>query len=97
MAFSCAPHFFKKESIRRKEEIFHLVFNKDASYYSIDYSVNGGLKWKLLDTEIEGNFYTWKLTKEKPNTTYRLRVNAHDSLGNIIDWDDSDSNFTVQY
>ena len=68
-----------------------------ASYYSIDYSVNGGLKWKLLDSGIESNFYTWKLTKEKPNTMYSLRVKAHDDIGTILDWDASDSNFTVQY
>ena len=69
----------------------------DASYYSIDYSVDGGIKWKLLDSGIESKFYTWKLSKEKPLTTYKLRVKAHDSIGTILDTDASDTNFSVQY
>jgi len=68
-----------------------------ASYYSIDYSTDGGIKWKLLDTGLESRFYTWKLSKEKPLTTYKLRVKVHDNLGYIIYSDESDTNFTVQY
>jgi hypothetical protein len=68
-----------------------------ASYYSIDYSVNGGLNWIMLDSAVEGKFYTWKLQKVNPYTTYKLRVKAHDSLGAVIGSDESDTNFTVQY
>ena len=69
----------------------------NASSYAIDYSADGGIKWKLLDSEIESKFYTWKLKKEKPDTTYKLRIRALDNIGNVIEWDASDSNFSVAY
>ncbi len=70
----------------------------DVPYFMIEYSIDGGIKWKVIESGIQGSNYVWKLSKERPYSTYKLRVTGHDASGISVGTSDiSDAPFVVAY
>ncbi len=67
----------------------------EAENFTIEYSTNSGATWRLLDTRIQGNSYVWKLSKEKPLSTYLLRVTGYNVSGIAVGSDISDAVFSI--
>jgi len=66
-----------------------------AVNFTIEYSTNSGAKWKVLDTGIQGSSYVWKLSKEKPLSTYVLKVTGYNASGIAVGSDISDAVFSI--
>ncbi len=62
--------------------------------YSINYSVDNGLTWEILVSELTTTNYSWNTSTVADGSTYLMKVIAHCSEGEIAD-DTSDGMFSV--
>lgn len=70
---------------------------KDEVKYAVKYSLDGGLKWLNIASNVTGKSQLWKVPK--PTTTKPkclVRVLAYNAQGSVLRSDDSDQPFTVQ-
>jgi len=79
-----------------EHQITWSVENVDAASYRIEYSIDSGVNWILIDDAVSGSSvsYSWTLP-ETPSELALIRVIAKDSSGTTIIEDDSDNVFSI--
>ena len=68
-----------------------------AVKFNLEYSMDGGITWKVIASGVAGTTYAWTApVPKKPQKRCRVRVTGFDSNGTKIGEDRSDANFTIQ-
>ncbi|PWR73502.1 PKD domain-containing protein [Methanospirillum stamsii] len=82
--------------VETEHQITWSAENVDTASYRIEYSIDSGVNWILIDDAVSGSSvsYSWTIP-ETPSELALIRVIAKDSSGTTIIEDDSDNVFTI--